>query len=329
MSKSLKKITVPADWSIHPLIDSREDARKSCYGFLNHSITSKDTKQTYRRALTRLLGYCSELGLEDLLDIEATHIKNYVDGLKGDGKKAAAKSAFYAGKAFFQHCVDDGVLTVNPAGSVKMTFKKAKRGKTAVIEPQQVNDIILSIPDLSDLEENPPKETDMRDRALIAVMAYTFARIGGALSCRLKDFYYDDGQFWLDMTEKGEEEHEVPVPPAASEKLREYIAYCNISDPEAWLFQSANRNGKLTDKPYDRGNSLDMIKRRARKVLGDDINVKNHTFRATGITRALDMGKSYELVQEMANHSDGETTKLYDRTRRKRMAAAMRDFDYE
>jgi len=131
------------------------------------------------------------------------------------------------------------------------------------------------------------------------------------------------------MTEKGEEEHLVPVPPAAAEKLREYIDYCALTDPNDWLFQSANRNGKLSGKPYDRSNSLAMIKGRSRDVLGTEINVKNHTFRATGITTALNRGKSYELVQEMANHKDGETTKLYDRSRRARLAAEMKDFDYE
>lgn len=85
----------------------------------------------------------------------------------------------------------------------------------------------------------------------------------------------------------------------------------------------------MTGRPYDRSNSRAMIKQRAITALGKDYNVTNHTFRATGITRALDEGKSFELVQEMANHQDSETTKLYDRTRRQRLAAAMDDFDYD
>jgi len=329
MSTKSTKISVPENWSFHPLIDDDRKALESCFSFLELSITSNDTRQTYRRALARLMSHCAEQGVEQLLDVEPSHIKAYVEGLKEDGKKAAAKSGYYSGKSFFQHCVDDGVLSINPAASVKVSFKKAKRGKTSVITPEDVNRIILSIPDMSNIETDPPKQTDMRDRALIAVMAYTFARIGGALSCRIRNFYFDDGNHWLDMTEKGGDEHEVPVPVAAAEMLQEYIAYCSLTDPDAWLFQSANRNGKLTGKPYDRSNSLTMVKRRAKDSLGCDVDIKNHTFRATGITTALNDGKSYELVQEMANHSDGDTTKLYDRSRRKRLAQAMKDFDYE
>jgi len=329
MSQNAQKTTVPDSWQLHPLIDQDERFRKSGFRYLNNHITSLDTKQTYRRALTRLLAHCEALGLDDLLDVEASHIKAYVEGQKELGKTAGAKSSFYAAKGFFQQCVDDGHIAVNPAGSVAVKFKKPKSGKTRRLTSAQVNTLILSIPDLSDVEDNPPKETDLRDRALISLMAYTFARIGGALSCRVKDFYFDEEEWWLRMIEKGDEEHEVFVPKAAAEKLRDYIRHCKMTDPQAWLFQSANRNGKLSGKPYDRSNSRDMIARRAKHVLGEEIKVSNHTFRVTGITNALDRGISYELVQEMANHKDAETTKLYDRTRSRRTVKAMKDFDYE
>ena len=39
----------------------------------------------------------------------------------------------------------------------------------------------------------------------------------------------------------------------------------------------------------------------------------NHTFRGTGITVFLNNGGSLEAAQDMANHSDPRTTKLYDR----------------
>jgi len=39
----------------------------------------------------------------------------------------------------------------------------------------------------------------------------------------------------------------------------------------------------------------------------------NHTFRGTGITVFLQNGGSLEAAQDMANHADPRTTKLYDR----------------
>jgi integrase len=44
-------------------------------------------------------------------------------------------------------------------------------------------------------------------------------------------------------------------------------------------------------------------------------HICNHGFRATGITVYLSNGGSVEKAQQMANHSDPRTTKLYDRRR--------------
>ncbi|HEY1804871.1 MAG TPA: hypothetical protein VGG45_10345 [Terracidiphilus sp.] len=39
----------------------------------------------------------------------------------------------------------------------------------------------------------------------------------------------------------------------------------------------------------------------------------NHTFRGTGMTVFLQNGGSLEAAQDLANHADPRTTKLYDR----------------
>ena len=70
----------------------------------------------------------------------------------------------------FQYFVDNGELTINPVASVNYAFKRSKKGRTGVITGDQVRQILLSIPCSTDDPENLPKETDMRDRALIALM---------------------------------------------------------------------------------------------------------------------------------------------------------------
>jgi len=327
MTNALTKITVPDDWKIHHLVDNDISARESCYRYLEYNTTSIDTKNTYRRAITRMLKYCESQGIVDLLDVEAGHIKDYIRVLRSAGKNSAAHTAFYSSKAFFQQCVDDGYLSSNPCGSIKEKFPKPKRGATQVLSPSQINQLILSIPCLDG--EESPKESDMRDRALIALMAYTFARIGGALSTRIRDFKYQNDRYWLRMVEKGDKKHTVYVPQAAAEKIVEYIEYADLTKPHDWLFQSANRNGKMSGRPYDRSNSREMIKRRSIAVFKKDLKVKNHTLRATGITNALMQGISFDIVQDMANHADGNTTKLYDKSPIERLIEAMDDFDYE
>jgi len=267
-------------------------------------------------------------GHEDIRDIEPNQIREYLDNrIEVEQKVASSPTHFYAIKAMFQYLVDHEELTVNPAASVNYAFKRSKKGRTGVITREQVREILLSIPCSTDDKDNLPKETDMRDRALISLMAYTFARIGGVLSAKVGDYYFDDGEMWLDMTEKGAKEHFLPVTGAAREYMGQYIEYCGLKDTMAPLFQSANRNGKLSGKPYDRINSRRMVMSRAGKA-GLEGKVTNHTFRATGITRFLESGGAIEDAMDIANHSHIDTTKRYDRRDRKRLISALKTVDY-
>ena len=268
------------------------------------------------------------MALQEIIDIEPEHVRAYLDHrTKTLQMVASAPNHYHAIKSLFQYLVDSGPLTSNPAASVNYAFVRSRKGKTAVITKSDVRALLVSIPSDPDDEVEPARQTDLRDRALIALMAYTFARIGGALLTNVGDYKMDDGVMWLDMIEKGSKAHTVPISGAAREYLDTYISQCGLTDPKAPLFQSANRNGQLTGKRYDRGNSRRMIARRA-EALGIGKGVKNHTFRATGITRFLEEGGKLDDAQDIANHSDSSTTRRYDRRSSRRLINVMKDIDY-
>lgn len=158
-------------------------------------------------------------------------------------------------------------------------------------------------------------------------MAYTFVRIGGALSAFVGNFRYDDGAMWLNMIEKGAKEHSLPISGAPRAFLEVYITECGLTDKAAPLFQSTNRNAQLTGKPYDRGNSRRMIARRT-KAIGIADNTKNHTFRATSITHFLESGGGIDDAQDITNHADGSTTRRYDRRSNQRLVEVLKLDDY-
>ena len=299
--------------------------------FLHLSIRSDDTRATYRSALSQFFRFLDDLGVDELLDVEPSHVRAYLDHRTKEMQMvASAPNHFHAIKSCFQHLVDDGALASNPAASVNYAFVRSRKGKTAVITKEDVRALLLSIPCDPYDEAEPARPTDLRDRALIAVMAYTFARIGGALSANVGDYRYDDGTMWLDMVEKGSKGHSVPITSAAREYLDTYIEHCGLrtpgSDPRAPLFQSANRNGELNGNRYDRGNSRRMIVRRAERLgIG---RVANHTFRATGITRFLEGGGALDDAQDLANHSDSSTTRRYDRRSKQRLVQVVGRIDY-
>jgi integrase/recombinase XerD len=51
----------------------------------------------------------------------------------------------------------------------------------------------------------------LRDRALIGVMLFSFARISAVLGMQVSDFYENGRRRWFRLFEKGCKHHEVPV----------------------------------------------------------------------------------------------------------------------
>jgi integrase len=160
---------------------------------------------------------------------------------------------------------------------------------------------------------------DLRDRALIATLAYGFARVTAALTMKVEDLRPRGAGWVLRLHEKGGKHHVMPCHNAAAEALHAYIAAAGIvDDKKSWLFRTAKRHlgTTLSDKPMDQADAWCMVGRRA-KAAGIMAPIGNHSFRATGITAYLANGGTLEHAQAMAAHESPRTTKLYDRTKEK------------
>lgn len=186
------------------------------------------------------------------MDIEPADVRSCLGHCTKElGRVASARTHYSAIKGFFQYLVEKPFLSSNPAALVKYAFVNARKGKTPVIVVSGVRKLLLSIPDdINDLDR-PPKHTGFRDKALIGLMAYTFVRIGGALSANVGSFRYGDGTMWLDMVEKGAQGlHSLPISGAPRAFLERYIELCSLTDQTVPLFPSANRNGTFISGLY-------------------------------------------------------------------------------
>jgi integrase/recombinase XerD len=154
----------------------------------------------------------------------------------------------------------------------------------------------------------------LRDRALIALMAYTFARVGAALAMKVEDYFIQGRRGWVHLHEKGGKRHEVPAHHNLDEYVEAYIKIAGLeADPKGLLFRTvAGKTGRLTALPLSQADAYRMIRRRA-KVAGIRTKIGNHTFRATGITAYLKNGGKLEIAQQIAAHESSRTTGLYDR----------------
>ncbi len=208
-------------------------------------------------------------------------------------------------RALFAHLVANGAMSYNPAREVRSQAVRRGEGKTPALDPDQMRQLFASF--------DPAKPLDLRDRALIGVMAYTFARVTAA--CRLtRGDYIDLGRNTsLRLKEKGGVQREVPCHPACAEYLDAWIQAAAIAG-SAPLFQTFSdpAHKLLSGQAIDRYRTHEMVKRWLHRAKLPEL-FTSHSFRATGITTFLENGGHLETAQNIAGHADSRTTKGYDR----------------
>jgi integrase/recombinase XerD len=181
-----------------------------------------------------------------------------------------------------------------------------RKGKTPVLTGEEARTLLDSI--------DTGSVIGLRDRALIGLMTYSFARVGAVLKMKVADYFIQGRRGHVRLHEKGGKEHEVPCHHKLEKYLDEYIAASGIAGEQAGpLFRtSTGRSGTLNARAMYQQDVFRMIRRRA-GTAGIKTLIGNHTFRATGITAYLKNGGSLEMAQHIANHESPRTTKLYDR----------------
>jgi site-specific recombinase XerD len=289
------------------IADAGDRAAKRFLEFFAATIRNKNTRMAYYRACCRFFEWCDEHHLGRLEDIEPLHVAAYIETMGRNFEKPSVKQHLAAIRMLFDWLVTGQIVATNPAHAVRGPKHVVKTGKTTVLDAEQARRLLDSI-DTSTV-------VGLRDRALISVMTFAFARIGAVVAMRVEDYYPKGKRWWVRLHEKGGRRHEMPAHHNLEAYLDTYIKAAGIGDGgKAPLFRSASgRTGTLTEKPMNRVDAWRMIQRRSAD-LGLWVRIGCHTFRATGITAYLEAGGTLENAQAMAAHESPRTTKLYDRT---------------
>ena len=88
----------------------------------------------------------------------------------------------------------------------------------------------------------------LRDRALIGVMVYSFARVGAVVGMRVEDYYPHGKRWWFRLHEKGGKRHEVPAHHNAEAYLDAYLEAAGIGeDKKGAAVSNVDRDAQLTE----------------------------------------------------------------------------------
>jgi integrase/recombinase XerD len=290
------------------------NARFAYEEFLS-GLASPHTVRAYRHAVHRFLDHCEALGL-GLRAITPGVVSAYIASLppvneRGDNSLGplstpSRKLHLAALRHFFDKAVERHAIILNPAAAVRGPRYSITEGKTPAIEPRDARRLIESI------EATTPR--GLRDRAVVASLIFTAARVGAIAGLRREDFFTDGRQFYLRLSEKGGKQRTIPARHDLQAYVEDYLAAAPFLAASAPLYlTSPGRGGRLSVQPMSANDILRMVKRRFLAAGLPARDLCCHSFRAGTATNLLEQGVDPAEVQFLLGHSDPRTTRLYDR----------------
>ena len=285
------------------IVDAGPAAVEKFLEFFAARIANRRTRAAYGRAVGQFLAWCAARGL-GLQAVSPLHVAAYIR--THPESAPTVKQHLAALRMLGDWLVVSQVLPVNPAAAVRGPTHVVTTGATPVLAPAEARRFLAAI--------DPGTLAGLRDRALVSVMLYSFARVSAVIGMRRQDYFRQERRGWLRLHEKGGTRHDVPAHHRPAAALDDYLERAGLDAATAALFQSVDPPGRrLTGRALSLRLVLAMIKRRAAAA---DLPPSTccHTFRATGITAYLSNGGTLEHAQQIAGHASPKTTKLYDRT---------------
>ncbi len=304
------------------LTSAGDDAINRFIEYFTARIRNRHTRRAYLRNAITFLRWCERRGFGSLQEIKPVTVAAYIERLQASHSKPTIKQNLATIRMLFDWLVTGQVVAANPAHAVRGPTHVVSKGKTPILTAEETRTLLESIPisrvigkDAEGNELRVPDLSGLRDRAIIAGMVFTFARVGAMVAMTVEDYYTQGKRSWLRLHEKNGKVHEMPAHHTLEEYLDAYIHAAGIiSDSKGPLFRTAPRSGlELTRNPMQTVDVWRMIRRRLAPT-GIRTKAGCHSFRGTGITLYLENKGTLEKAQQMAAHASPRTTKLYDRT---------------
>jgi len=277
--------------------------------FLNYITVerglARNTIQAYERDLHQFAAYLNEVSIEDLTQVQAKILVDYLRRLQQNNLRATSIARKLAAiRSFFQYAVRERHLKKDPSGTID-----------SLKIPQRLPKV-LSEKEISTLLEQPGASTPIRfrDKAMLEVMYATGVRVSELISLKVGDINMDMG--YIRCFGKGSKERIVPLGGAAQNAVLDYL---DRGRPkilkraiEDTLF--LNHHGrKMTRQGFW------LIIQEAAHRVGVTTRVTPHMLRHSFATHLLDHGADLRSVQEMLGHADITTTQIYTHVTRTRL----------
>lgn len=163
--------------AVPQLFARSEESAKRTFEFFAVTIRNANTRRAYARAVAEFAQWCSERSITDIQQVHPLHVAAHIETMGLSASSVTQRLA--ALRMLFDWLVIGQVIPHNPAASVRGPRQSSKSGKTKVLSAEEVRVLIDSI--------DVTTAKGLRDRALIALMVFSFARVGAAVAMKIED----------------------------------------------------------------------------------------------------------------------------------------------
>jgi len=288
---------------------------------------SPHTRRAYQSDLDQFLSFAGipAGAWEQLAAVRPEDVSDWRDALAADEQtNSTIRRKLTALRSLFSYLKTYGYTGANPAHSDFVSAPKVHRdGKTVGLSPHDCRRL-LEAPEVENLtiknEDKRLLPVGIRDRALLAVLAYSGCRVGELVKLKVRDFRTNGEHRVLNVTGKGNKERTTPLHPEAVEKLAAWLGVPGIRDdaaaPHFRPQRSARNHGRDGFRPKPMTTrAVEKLITRDVEALGLDANVTVHSLRVTALTTARERGSDIIDLQDFAGHADPRTTLTYIRSR--------------
>lgn len=162
-------------------------------------------RDAFARAAGDFLAWCGKAGVSSITAVQPLHVAAWIELQTATHAAPTVKQRLAAIRHLFDWLVTGQVMPTNPAASMRGPNHSARSGKTPVFEASEARQLLDSI-DVS-------TPVGLRDRALIELMVFSFARIGAALAMHVEDAYMAQRRPLVGLREKGSKAQTNRAPP--------------------------------------------------------------------------------------------------------------------
>lgn len=262
----------------------------------NVKNTSGNTEMSYKRDLEKVLHFMAARDIQEVKDVTAQDLMDYVKYLEENKFAAATVSRNIASlKAFYHYMVQEGLVEEDI--SDKLKAPKIEKKAPEIMTPDEVVRL------LDQPSGDSPKE--IRDKAMLELLYATGIRVTELITLSLSDV---NMQMNFILCRDRNKERIIPFGAAAKAAMERYL---NGTREE--MLENKKSDvlfANCSGQPMSRQGFWKLIKHYAKKA---DIqaDITPHTLRHSFAAHLVENGADLRSVQEMLGHSDISTTQIY------------------